>query len=54
MNVLTEVPMPRARLQQVTPRDFQALLERVEKLEQASGKKRGRPAKEEENGDSDE
>ena len=39
MKVVDQVPMPRARLAQVTPQDFLALLDRVEKLEKAMKKK---------------
>ena len=42
--------MPRARVPQVTPESFAALLDRVEKLEASiSEKKRGKNAKEDQN-----
>lgn len=54
MKVTDSIPMPRVRVQQVTPEAFADLLARVEALEaQAAEKKRGRPAKEKDNGDSD-
>ena len=60
MKVVDQVPMPRVRQPQVTPQDFEALALRIEALEaiiQGSDpveKKRGRPAKDKDNGNSDE
>jgi len=42
MKVVDQVPMPRARIPQVSPADFQALLERVEKLEKEVNNKEKR------------
>lgn len=38
-NVVDHVPMPRARIPKVTPKDFSTLLDRVEKLEKVVSKK---------------
>ena len=51
---MTTIPMPRPRNPQVDMMAFRKLVERVEELERKLEVKRGRPAKEKDNGDSDE